>query len=201
METIQGKELQVVALGGNFFQPNYFMVSADPHKSDIWKKVTGKSGRIWLYQPEGSRVWVDGGKGSQGCGGRTLTFTLDDGTTQDLIGPWCSNSDACFADTGIDVRKNHVTWGCVGTERLFDQNSGRSGIGNIIWRDEEPTKGLFERVELIAWKLQQENPDLTLQVYRESEGGSSLGPVSEPMILRRARKDPSMTILDELLNI
>lgn len=177
------KQIQDVALGGNFFMPSYHMVSADPPKSSVWKKVVGKSGRLWLYQPEGSTVWVDGGEGSRGCGGRTLTFNLDDGSTVDLKGPWCSNSNACFKDTGIDVRSNHITWGCVGTERLWDGNTGRSGIGNIIWFDPEPTKGLFERVDLIAWELQKKYPDQKLQVYRESAGGSSLGSVSEPQYL------------------
>ncbi|QIG68877.1 hypothetical protein EVB71_025 [Rhizobium phage RHph_Y55] len=193
------KQMPEIVLGGSFFQPNYHMVSADPSSADRWESVVGRSGHTWLYQPEGSVVWVEGGPGSQGCGGRTIPFVLTDGSTLELKGPWCSNSDAFFKDCGIDVRANHFTWGCIGTERLYDENTRRSGIGNILWFDPEPVKGFFDRVDLIAWKMHLENPDLKLQVYWESRGGSSLGPVHEPYRLRVARKEEAAMLLEELL--
>jgi hypothetical protein len=177
-------------IGGRFYSPSYHMVSADPKRSDVWKRATGKSGRIWLYQPEGSRVWVDGGKGSRGCGGRDIPFTLDDGSTVTLTGPWCSNADSFFADCGIDVRENFMTWGCIGLGRGYDAQTQRSYIDDLIWFDPEPVKGFFDRVDLLAWEMQQAEPERKLYMYWESAGGSSLGPVQEPYRVRLARKEP-----------
>lgn len=174
-----------LVIGGTFTVPNYAMVSAFPAKSMKWKAAIGKTGRLWLYHPDRSSVWVQGGPDSRGCGGNTIDFELDDGLGMiSLVGPWHSNSDAFFKDTCIDVRDKHITWGCVGTGMEYDSNSGENRITGILWFDEEPTQGLFERVGLHAWEMQQANPETSLYSYRESEGGSSFGIVFKPFSLR-----------------
>ena len=48
-----------------------------------YKKVIGKSGRVWLYAIQDNpadNIYVSGGENSDGFGGRTLSFTLEDGT-------------------------------------------------------------------------------------------------------------------------
>jgi len=166
-----------------------------------WHLATGKSGRRWLYDPEGSVVWVDGGEGSRGCGGSTIEFELVDGTSVEFKGPWCSNSDAFLVDCGIDVTSNHWTWGCIGTEYGYDENAGRSCIGNIIWFDPEPVKGKFDRIDLIAWKMQLENTERKLYSYWSSHGGSGMGGVSEPFRLRMARGEKHAMIIKEMFDL
>ena len=171
-----------LVLGGNWYQGPYQMVSAQAEGMEKeWHIALGKKHAIWLYHPERSGVWCSGGPGSRGCGGSTVPFKLAGGLgTISLVGPWHSNAGQFLEETGIDVRDQFVTWGCVGTERLYATNTGRSGIGNLIWFDKEPTKGKFQRVEFFAWELQQLYPGQKLYMYSESEGGSTLGQVSEP---------------------
>lgn len=178
-----------LVLGGAFTIPSYGMVSAQGEASgNEWKVAVGKSGKLWLYHPDRSMVWVSGGKGSHGCGGNTVDFPLAGGLGKiSLVGPWCSNADACFVDTGIDVRNNFVTWGCVGTGREYDANTGSQRITGLVYFDRTPTKGAFDRVDLLAWEMQEKEPDLKLFSYRESEGGSSCGPVGMPYRVRVER--------------
>lgn len=174
-----------IVIGGTFTVPRRGMISACAPNDETWKIAIGKTGRIWLYHPDRSGVWVSGGPQSRGCGGNTVSFELADGLgTINLVGPWHSNSDAFFKDTGIDVRDKHVTWGCIGTGRNHDNNTDAAQITGILYFDTEPTIGLFERVDLLAWEMQQARPDVPLFMYWESAGGSSHGPVSKPLSLR-----------------
>lgn len=176
--------LHELVIGGNFTIPNYASVSARPNESTGHKIAVGTSGRVWLYQEGESRVHVSGGPGSRGFGGSTVSFTLADGLGKiDLVGPWASNADSFFKDTGIDVRNNFVTWGCVGRGREYDSNTGETRITDLIWFDLEATKGDFERVDFEAWAL-QEKSDVPLYAYVESEGGSHHGSVSMPYKMR-----------------
>jgi len=174
-----------ITLGGTFTINRRPMVSGIPSADQEWKIAVGKSGRIWLYHPDRSAVWVSGGPQSRGYGGSTVAFKLADGLgIIQLVGPWHSNSDSFFKDTGIDVREQHVTWGCIGTGRDYDTNTDSMRITGVLWFDSEPTKGLYERVDLLAWEMQQATPDRPLFLYTESEGGSHCGSVSKPLSLR-----------------
>lgn len=176
--------LHDLIIGGDFTVPNYASVSARPHESIGHKIAMGKSGRIWLYQDGESRVHVSGGPGSRGFGGSTVSFTLAGGLGKiDLVGPWASNADSFFKDTGIDVRDNFNTWGCVGTGRSYDSNTGETRITGLVWFDHDATKGQYDRVDYLAWEL-QEKSDVPLYSYMESEGGSHHGLVSMPYKMR-----------------
>lgn len=174
-------------IGGDFLVPCGGMVSAQGDAAaKTWYVATGKRRPIWLYHPDRSGVWCSGGPGSAGCGGNLVEFPLADGLGSiKLKGPWHSNADFFFRDTGIDVRSNFVTWGCVGTGRTYDNGVAR--ITGLVWFDVAPTRGEYERVDHLAWELQEKNPDTKLFVYAESDGGSHHGPVSMPYALRVAR--------------
>ena len=173
-----------LVIGGNFTIPGYASYSGQGKaESGEYDMVIGKSGRTWLYHPEESSCYVSGEKGSRGFGGSTLRFKLRTGGTIDLTGPWASNADALFKDTGVDVRNNFITWGCVGTGRNYDANSGLTKLTGVKWFDAEPTKGDYDRIDYIAWEMQKAS-DEPLYYYRESEGGSSHGPVSMPYKMR-----------------
>src|SRR5690606_10463847 len=103
-------------------------------RSEIeFELATGKEGTIWLYDPtNASNTYCSGGKGSRGFGGSTVQFTLSNGRgTISLIGPWHSNADNLFEETGVDLRNKFYTWGCVGTGMEYDGNSGQTRITNI----------------------------------------------------------------------
>ena len=166
-------------IGGNFTTPPYSMFSgiaeAASHK---YHKYIGKSGKIWLVGDEtacAESIYVDGGVGSLGFGGRTMTFELIDGSTIDLIGPWHSNTESLFADTGIDIRDKFYTWGCIGTDRHF--SNGNSGISNLIYFDTDPVLGPYNRIKTLAKQLSEERQQC-LYYYSESRSGSSLGRVN-----------------------
>lgn len=46
---------------------------------------------------------------SQGFGGSVLKFPLDDGTVDEVKGPWHTNSVPFFDDTGINLSELHLT--------------------------------------------------------------------------------------------
>jgi hypothetical protein len=116
-----------------------------------YHKHIGKSGKIWLVADEegaAAHVYVEGGPNSDGFGGRTLTFPLVDGTEVKLKGPWHANSDAMFADTGIDVRNQHFTSVCISEGVEYGRNYETICRG-ALYRDEN-VLGSFHRPDEIA---------------------------------------------------
>lgn len=165
-----------VTLGASFTLPPA-LPSALQHKpieSVEWELVIGKSGTYWLYDPEGSDCYCSSAPGYRGFGGSPVTFPRKEGLSTILLGPWHSNTHALFADTGIDRRDQHLTWGCVGTGRDFDGNLGRDRLTGIVWFDPEPTRGEFERVWRHAVELEREI-GVPLFYMRVSAGGSECG--------------------------
>jgi hypothetical protein len=100
----------------------------------IYKLLRGKSGKRWVVStsPEAAEdVWVDGGKGSQGSAGRTLTFRLDNGETVDFVGPWKTGAGSLFEDTGYDVRGQEYSRSIVALSR----ENAKTFYGPSIYRD------------------------------------------------------------------
>lgn len=181
MSNILGKRDYVITLGGDFTPNRYGMFSgqgeAAQHRYDLH---VGKSGRRWLVgtsEDRASNVYVEGGPGSQGFGGSELVFVLRDGETLALKGPWHSNADSLFKDTGVDVRNEHYTFGVIGTGREHRNTGAAATITGVIYADAGPTKGDFCRIDELAQRLADERQQ-TLYCYRESKGGSSCGPVN-----------------------
>lgn len=143
-----------------------------------YRMFVGKSGLRWLVanQPnEGDNVYVEGGPGSNGFGGATLTFKLIDGGEVNLRGPWHSNSSDLFLDTGHDARAKHLTYGIIAEKRervpyRWDLNY----YDGVIHKDEEPTLGTYSRIETAAREWSNRNKK---DCYYEfvSKGGSSAG--------------------------
>lgn len=142
--------------------------------------VRGKSGRLWFVadQPDmAGNVYVEGGKGSNGFAGRWLTFPLVDGRTVKTKGPWHTNSDALFKDTGIDIRDTYLT------RVIVAKDQGSTGAPkwisyfvDVVYFEEEPQMGHFGRGDEIATKIANELGQ-PVQCFRSSMGGSSRGPV------------------------
>jgi hypothetical protein len=147
-------------------------------ESRRYHKYVGKSGKIWLVadQPDAAaNVYVEGGPNSDGFGGRTLTFTLVDGTELKLKGPWHANSDSLFQDTGIDVRDKHYTFVVI----IRGRESGKqyeSIMMDVLYKDDEPQLGSFHRGDLLAREWAQ-GLGAPVFLYSQSSGGSSCGQV------------------------
>jgi len=111
---------------------------------------------------------------SDGFGGAVLRFNLVDGGHIDLPGPWHGNTDSLFYDTGIDIRDTHLTFVVVAKDR--DHEDGQTIFKDVLYMDEKPTIGYFDRGEAIAkeWANKLGEP---VMYYSESQGGSISCPV------------------------
>lgn len=174
------EQLAILSIGGDFLSPPYSMFSGQAEAvAHTYNIHIGKSGRIWLVSTEAAcagNIYVQGGPKSDGFGGATLSFTLANGCDKiSLHGPRHSNCESLFSDTGIDVRNRHLVYGVIGKGR--DWKDGRSIIKDLIYFDEKPTIGPFNRIkdkaEALAESLNQQ-----LYYYTETKGGSSCGPTN-----------------------
>jgi len=152
-----------------------------------YRKIVGKYGHIYLYaiQPNpADNIYVSGSSDdiSKGFGGRTLSFTLEDGTIEKLNAPWHTNSGDLFNHTGIDLRGKHLTFVVVSKERktIQTERGYTTKMVDVLYEDDTPIIGKFERGEIIAQKIADELQQ-AVYCYIESQGGSSNG-LREPKI-------------------
>jgi len=140
-----------------------------------YKKVIGKSGGLWLVPNTGNSDSIyHSGEDKTGFCGSTLEFPLIDGTVAKIVGPWHSNSDGLFNDTGIDLRENSWTFGCISFTREYDVQNLSGIMTSIMHLDKEWTKGSFDRITDMAKKLALENKR-DYYYYSASSGGASSG--------------------------
>ena len=148
---------------------------AESRKYFLYKS---KKGRKWLVadQPNaGDNVYVEGGPNSEGFAGRTLTFPLVNGEEVSLQGPWHTTSNGLFAATGVDVRDKCLTFGVISHERKCN-SAYETEMIDVIYQDEKPIIGTFDRVREIAQKIANKLGKAVF-CYSESKGGSSCGQV------------------------
>ena len=139
-----------------------------------------KRGCVWFYtltDPDpGGHVYVHNpnDEKSDGFAGRIITFKIGKCGTYAAKGPWHGNSDSLFANTGVDLRDKNLTFGVISLGRAYENHN--SVLTDIIYMDDKPTLGLFDRTDI---KAQQMASDLNTVVYyySESGSGSSSGPV------------------------
>jgi len=141
-------------------------------------------GRYWVWpksqtRPDKIYTGFNFDTGSDGCAGRKIEFPLFDGTSVTLHGPWNSNCDALFQQTGIDLREVHLTWGCISLKSKQDNwPYGEIHFEDLLYIDPpEGVVGCFDRIEIKAKQFANEL-GCRVQEYRCSSGGSSMGPVA-----------------------
>jgi hypothetical protein len=89
-----------------------------PPAERVFKKLIGKSGKTWLVDlTRPGRIYVESEEGDRGMYGNKVSFPTDTGETVTLEGPWSTNANALFADTGVDVRED-VEQAPVGFEEM-----------------------------------------------------------------------------------
>lgn len=144
-------------------------------------RYVGKSGNTWLVADQenaAENVYVTDSprnNGKQGFGGATLRMPLIEGGEFALVGGWHSNSDALFADTGIDVRDKYRTFVLLAMKReTTDDGTYRSIFREIVYRDTAPTLGRYDRYK----EIMAAHPEADYY-YMTSHGGSSSGMTDE----------------------
>jgi hypothetical protein len=107
----------------------------------------------------------------KGFGGATLKFEMMDGTTDEVKGPWHSNSDALFQDAGVDLRESHSTYGVIAMGREYDDKMNLL-MKDVIYKDDDWTCGSFDRIRIISQNM-ADTLGTPVFSYIESSGGSS----------------------------
>lgn len=110
--------------------------------------------------------------GFRGYGGATLQFLMEDGTVDDVNGPWHSNSDSLYRDTGIDLRDKTATFGVIGKGKTYEGNY--TYIEDVVHKDDDWTLGSFYRIENLAQTF-ADNIGQRTYFYSQSTGGSHIG--------------------------
>lgn len=144
----------------------------------VYRKLMDRDGKVWLYpinsDTPAEQVHFHDPRDlrSDGYGGSTLNFALEDGSVYAAKGPWHSNAGGMFAATGTDIRNTHRTYGCVARRRIYKNHIQE--FHSILHADTEAVIGSFDRLKLIAqeWADKLGHP---VACYRESKGGSSSG--------------------------
>lgn len=149
----------------------------------IYRKVDSPDGSFWLvpvnipnvadfvhFAPKPADQ-----KTSQGYGGSTLTFNLDDGSSIKVKGPWHGNAESLFEHTGVDVRDKHYTRVAVGLTRVGwpECNSVCGAVEDIVYSEPEPVLGLFTRDKDIARTFAKDLGQTVYVIMASSGGGSS----------------------------
>lgn len=164
----------------SFTSPPYSMIcgSGDAEKRR-YRRIDGKRG-VWLVavqENEGDNVYFHNprDKHSEGFAGRTLEFSLEDGTIYQAKGPWKSNADDLFLDTGYDAREKFFSVVVIGRGREMDYSKdryyGQTVITDVVYQDAEPKLGKFDRVQDIIDTLPPGNYAFWMQTSGMTASG------------------------------
>lgn len=132
-----------------------------------FKRVFGMD-RIWFIPAgipnPGDYIHVEINENHEGYGGRMIKFKDIDGHTWEVWGPWASNTDSLYLDTGIDLRDAHLTYGII-----------TDGDSEILYQDDAPVVGKFNRIEFLAEEIATRIGKQVMFKFW-STGGSAAGP-------------------------
>jgi len=120
---------------------------------------------VWLVADQenaADNIYLAGN--GRGFGGRKITFTLVSGDKITFQGPWLSNANHLFLETGIDVRDKYKTLGAIAKDLDGD------ALEDIVYLDMQPMIGSFDRIQESAQLLANQ---LKIKLYYHVE--SSIG--------------------------
>lgn len=165
----------------------------DSNMLNVYTKVVDQKGIVWLYANNranpGDHIFMDDPNDldSQGYGGNEVRFILEDNSVYIAKGPWHSNSEHFYEETGIDLRDKHLTYVCVSVGLEFDPTNQLPVFLEVLHLDDEPTVGRFERYRDIAAKF----PNDARYYYSRSAGGASYGPLKTVLGTQVDPEDPT----------
>lgn len=136
----------------------------------------GRKNGVWLvptnHPSPGDEVYYDPQTGtSEGFGGSTLSFPLEDGSAHRAQGPWHGNSDDLYRDTGLDLREQHSLRCVIGL--AWDHKAQPWTIQDVIHQDSDWMVGNFDRHIQLAKELAL--PDGRYAYFKQSLSGAQSG--------------------------
>ena len=109
---------------------------------------------------------------SDGFGGATMEFQMEDGTVDRVQGPWHGNADSLLSDTGYDVTETRLTQGICSKGKAGNMLDGYEFI-DVLHYDEVPTLGQYDRIMTIAQNLANENNCRIYYAMKSAGGGNA----------------------------
>jgi len=140
-----------------------------------FRKVKGLSGNFWfipLQDNPADNIYMDDPNNlkSDGFGGRIVNFELENGKVYLAHGPWHSNADSLFKDTGIDVRGLCLTQVVLGTGGVEYQGGHSFKVKDVIYQEDEYKLGSFDRGKELAQEYANKL-NKTVHGWVQSKGG------------------------------
>lgn len=137
----------------DFTAPTYRMTCGASEAEELRYRKAECSRGVWLISTQenaADNVYFHNpkDKSSDGFGGATLKFTLEDGSIYAAKGPW-KTFERLLSDTGIDLRDKFLTRVVVGTKIEFDYSRnkyyGQCVIRGVVYIEDAPVLGKFDR--------------------------------------------------------
>lgn len=154
-----------------YFHTSYRMKCASAEAENRkYKMIIGKSNLKWLVaiqENEADNIYVEGEPNCYGFGGRDLTFELEDSSEITLRGPWHSNADSLYSDTGYDIRDKYLTQGICS----LDIDYSTELYKDVLHYDKNPVVGEYNRVNKIAQEFANKL-NKTVYYCMRTSGGS-----------------------------
>lgn len=147
---------------------------AEKRTYTMYQETSGKRWLVANQENAADNIYVEGGRNSEGFGGRLIKFTLTDLTEVELQGPWHTCAEALFAATGVYVNHLHKTYGAIALERGGGWPD--TILNKVLFMDSQPVIGHFNRIERIAQEFANKYKK-TVYYFSESASGSCCGPV------------------------
>lgn len=140
------------------------------HQPRCWHKHV-EDGCTWMYPAccanPADHLHVETQNDKRGYGGRTLDFTLVDGSVCALRGPWHSSPDCAPDSVRQAIEHTHATCGAIG-KRIVD-----GVVLDLMYHDTSPVVGEYDRIEKLAFELAHR--DQTNYVYYVATCGGAHG--------------------------
>jgi len=159
----------------------------------MYKKYEGKDNTTWYIKIDdlnlADHIYVDThDPKSQGFGGSTLKFELEDGNIDEVKGPWHSNSKALLDRTRINIVDLHYTKVVLTKVRneIYAQK-----YNGLIYEEKEFVLGPFYRGDRIAHEYADTTGETVYCITISNGGGSGkmISPNSEYRHPLSKRKD------------
>lgn len=142
-----------------------------------YNKIKGRSGDIWYYKDgkfAGDYIYVSNNDKS-GFYGHIICFKLVNGKVDEIVGPWHSNSETLFADTGINLTNKHATF------IVLAKTKHDNVLNDIIYTDEFFIESEFNRYKILA-EYYSKLCNCDIYYYQEYSGGKIVGKIDKETI-------------------
>lgn len=107
-----------------------------------------------------------------GYGGAIFNLECTDGSIHTIKGPWHSNPESLFHDTGIDLRDKHLVSTIIGDDFLTRDFNAPPTFNTIFLEKRESIEDFYQYLK-DAERIMQEKNLTQVAVYHETPGGWS----------------------------